>query len=1008
MNQDQEASYSVLTKKTLITNPIINYPLWKTKRTIGKIAMVLFVFLISIQLVGFTNTPAPQVIRVGVYENAPKFFTDDHGSVTGFWGDLIKTIAQHENWEIEWVHCSWDECLQKLSNNEIDMMPDVAWSQARSELFDFSNETVLVSWSQVYVPKDSEIETIFDLEGKKIGGLAGSVNLNGPEGIKDLESKFNISSTFFEMDSYTAVFEALESKSVDAGVVNNFFGDLNEQKYEIARTSIIFQPSNIQFAFTKDGEMTSYLIAAIDEEIKAMKEDSRSGYYAALDRHLGAKISSSLIEVIPTWVITLIVACLGLIVFLFIVSITSRMIANNQTAQLRSSESRIRALIESIPDLIFRYDENGKFLDFHAKSDDKLFVKPEEFLGKTIRDVLPEKIAQTAIEKIQKTISSNEIQVYEYQLLVGGEIRDFESRYSACGDKEVLAIIRDVTERRQAETRIQLLNRLYATISQINQTIVYAEDKGQLFRKICEVAIEFGKFRMAWIGMIDHEDQLVKSVFFAGEEQGYLKDLQINYRDEILGSGPTGTAIREGRCVVSRDIANDPKMKPWCQKALSHGYKASASVPIRQNNLVVGAFSVYASEPLAFDNEEERLLEEIGQDISFALDNLQAEHEHNLLVEELTKSEQRYQTLANISPVGIFKTDTQGKTTYVNPTWTTISGLSAEEAMGFGWLKVVHPDDVDRIQENWKKATEHLSKNTADYRFIHADGSVVWVIGQAVPELNSDNQIIGYVGTITDITERKQIEDLRMAVEKAESADKLKSAFLATMSHELRTPLNSIIGFTGILLQKLVGPLGEEQEKQLKMVQGSARHLLDLINDVLDISKIEAGEIEIRNEKLEFEKVILKSVEKILPLAEKKGLKVTTGISSSIGEIISDQRRLEQVMLNLLSNAVKFTDQGEINIKSKVIDGQIMTSVRDSGIGIKPENVETLFIPFKQIDSGLTRQYEGTGLGLSICKRIVELLGGRIWVESEFGKGSTFIFTLPIIKDKNDEKSAGN
>jgi PAS domain S-box-containing protein len=372
------------------------------------------------------------------------------------------------------------------------------------------------------------------------------------------------------------------------------------------------------------------------------------------------------------------------------------------------------------------------------------------------------------------------------------------------------------------------------------------------------------------------------------------------------------------------------------------------------------------------------------------------------VVDELIKSEERYETLANISPVGIFRTDVDGSTSYVNPTWTRISGLSAEEALGFGWLKAVHPDDKEKVNDNWQLTTKNKYKNTADYRFVHPDGSVVCVIGQAVPELNADNEIIGYVGTITDITERKQIEDLRLAVEKAESADKLKSAFLATMSHELRTPLNSIIGFTGILLQKLVGPLSEEQEKQLKMVQGSARHLLDLINDVLDISKIEAGEIEIRLEKITYNEILQKSLEKIQPLADRKGLKIKVEMDPPVVEIFTDRRRVEQVLLNLLSNAVKFTEQGEIEVSSKIDGNCLITSIRDSGIGIKKEDLNGLFMPFKQVDSGLTRQYEGTGLGLSICKRIVELLEGRIWVESEWGKGSSFTFSLPLTKEKND------
>jgi len=373
-----------------------------------------------------------------------------------------------------------------------------------------------------------------------------------------------------------------------------------------------------------------------------------------------------------------------------------------------------------------------------------------------------------------------------------------------------------------------------------------------------------------------------------------------------------------------------------------------------------------------------------------------------LAEKELLESEIRYETLTRVTPVGIFRTDIEGKTTFVNNTWSRISGLSYEQALGDGWLDGVHPDDKGVLASNWEIVTSLSKTSTADYRFIHKDGSVVWVIGQAVPEYDTQNELIGYVGTITDITERKKIEELKIAVAKAESADKLKSAFLATMSHELRTPLNSIIGFTGILLQKLVGPLSAEQEKQLKMVQSSALHLLNLINDVLDISKIEADQVTILQEAFEINQVFSQCLEKIQPLAVVKGLKLSKNIQHEPQVIVSDKRRVEQILINLLNNAVKFTESGEVMLISE-IDGQnLRISVKDSGIGITPENIQTLFMPFKQIDTGLTRKYEGTGLGLSICKRLVELLGGMIWVESEIGKGSVFIFTLPFHRSENE------
>ena len=271
---------------------------------------------------------------------------------------------------------------------------------------------------------------------------------------------------------------------------------------------------------------------------------------------------------------------------------------------------------------------------------------------------------------------------------------------------------------------------------------------------------------------------------------------------------------------------------------------------------------------------------------------------------------------------------------------------------------------------------------------------------------------------LTDITERKKseqllrdakdilehevaerTEELRAALVRAEAADRIKSAFLATMSHELRTPLNSIIGFTGIVLQGLAGPLTPEQSKQLGMVRGSARHLLELINDVLDISKIEAGQLEMRPAPFSLPELIERAVGTVRPLADKKGLTLTAVVPPELGEIVSDRRRVEQILLNLLNNAIKFTDRGGVTL-TVTLSGEPQAAVRlcvaDTGIGIKAPDLATLFQPFRQIDTGLARLHEGTGLGLAICRRLATLLGGEITAASEWGRGSEFTVILPL------------
>ncbi|MBA3011647.1 MAG: GAF domain-containing protein [Desulfobacula sp.] len=237
--------------------------------------------------------------------------------------------------------------------------------------------------------------------------------------------------------------------------------------------------------------------------------------------------------------------------------------------------------------------------------------------------------------------------------------------------------------------------------------------------------------------------------------------------------------------------------------------------------------------------------------------------------------------------------------------------------------------------------------------------------------------------------------ELAAAVEKAQAADKIKSTFLAVMSHELRTPLNSIIGFTGILLQELAGPLNPEQHKQLSMVQNSSRHLLALINDILDISKIEAGQLVLNCTSFDLKRSVEKMVKLVMPLALKKELELGLNLPVTQVMVWTDQRRFEQVVLNLLSNSVKFTEKGRVEIDCWIENDQCILSVSDTGIGMQPDEIPNLFQPFHQIDTGLTRKHEGTGLGLSICKKILDLMDGSIEVESQWGKGSTFSIRFP-------------
>jgi PAS domain S-box-containing protein len=508
----------------------------------------------------------------------------------------------------------------------------------------------------------------------------------------------------------------------------------------------------------------------------------------------------------------------------------------------------------------------------------------------------------------------------------------------------------------------------------------------------------------------------------------------------------------------------------------------------------------------------------------------------------LQKSQHLFQTLALASPVGIFRTDPNGYTTYVNPKWSELSGLSQEEALGSGWLNAVHPDDRGKVSESWINNLKSKNESSAEYRFVRPDGSIAWVLGKAVPEMIG-NEVVGYIGTITDITERKLAEedlqisekqlstiykavgdvifylaieaegiyrfisvsqtfynvtglspemiigklvtevipepslsmvlgkyrhaieektiikweetneypagqvigevsitpvvsnnglcthlvgsvhditkmklaekDLIKAKEKAEESDRLKTAFLTNMSHEIRTPMNGILGFAELLKEPTLTV--EEQQEFIKTIAISGERMLSTINSIVDISKIEAGMVNVNISETNISDKMLFIYKFFKPEVESKGLKFLFKYSLPTNEAIikTDNEKIYAILTNLVKNAFKFTPKGSIEFGYEKKGEYLEFYVKDTGIGIPKNQKELIFERFRQGSESNNRGYEGSGLGLSICKSYVEMLGGRIWVESEDGLGSTFYFTIPYnpvseeittVKDFNSEE----
>ncbi|MBN1604181.1 MAG: GAF domain-containing protein [Chitinispirillaceae bacterium] len=698
------------------------------------------------------------------------------------------------------------------------------------------------------------------------------------------------------------------------------------------------------------------------------------------------------------------------------------------------------------------------------------------------------------------------------------------ARLYASEQNKTRELEKSVTELQQAGEKILKANRIYSVISQINQMIVRTKDRDKIFAEACHIAVESGKFQMAWIGLVDEETKFVSPVSFSGIEDGYLTKIKKIYAFDVTeGQGPMGTAIREGVQNICNDIENDPRMAPWRKEALKRGYRSSIALPLKLFGKVIGAFCLYASTPHFFDQEEIDLLVEVTGDISFALEKIETERklqklssryeailssvpdiimevdnikiytwansagkeffgegvigkeaafyfegeqetynivnplfagsENTIYIEswqrrqdgekrllawwcrvlkdaegivtgalstarDITELKQAEEALLSKTEElnKFFSTsldllciaDTDGYFHKLNPEWGKALGYTLQELEGKKFLDFIHPDDLEKTlvsishlsaQENVIDFTNRYRCKDGTFRWIEwrstSTGKLIFAAARDVTErMKAEEELKLYRENLERLVKQRTAE-LEIEKERALSADRLKSAFLATMSHELRTPLNSIIGFTGVLLKERPGPVNEEQKKQLGMVQNSARHLLSLINDVLDISKIEAGQLNINIERFNISPVINKVIENSRSFAVKKNLQINISVAPGVKNIYSDKLRVEQILLNLVNNAIKFTEAGYVSIECSLIRKFVIIKVIDTGIGIEKEQMEKIFKPFTQIDTGLTRKFEGTGLGLSICKKLLDLLNGSIEVESQPGVGSTFIVKLP-------------
>ncbi len=666
------------------------------------------------------------------------------------------------------------------------------------------------------------------------------------------------------------------------------------------------------------------------------------------------------------------------------------------------------AVIESMGDGVLVLDVQDRIVDLNPAAESIFGCAASEAIGRPADQMLS---GQSDLVECYRDVTEAHAEIVLDQ---GDAQHCFDLRISPLHDRRGclsgrLVVLRDITKRKQAEealkrTHDELEERVEERTIELKQEIAGHKRTEEALRQ------SEAKYR----ALVEQIPALIYTTGLAEASTTFYMSPQI---ERILGF--TQAEWMAGPELWLKQLHPGDRARVLAELARSH----DSGEPF------IAEYRLLSRDDQVLWFHDEAVVVQGDDGTPLFLQGVMLDITERWLAEEARRqSEERYRAVAETAVAGIGIVDPEENLSFVNPAFAEMLGYTQSELVGMNLSQLVDQEEFARYQEltQWRKEGKPSHYETT---FYHKDNNVLNVLVSASPLTADDGSFKGTLAVTVDITERKRAEaaleeeraslarrvaertaELSAANAELARAARLKDEFLASMSHELRTPLNAILGLSEALQEEVYGPLSEKQFKSLHRIEESGRHLLALINDILDVSKVEAGKLELEIGPVSVESVCRASLGLIKQTAHKKQLKVSSTFDSQVTTIQADERRLKQILVNLLSNAVKFTPEGGtigLEVVGDAENEAVHLTVWDTGIGISQEDLPRLFQPFVQLDSSLSRQHAGTGLGLALVHRMAEMHRGSVSMESQKGEGSRFTVSLPWRESVKDSRDKG-